>query len=103
MNEAEMYRKLDRLSELWKTLEERLKGTTVESRPLSLSRQDGGKVRLCYNGKPVAECTAEEKIAAASGLTEFMLRVKEVRKLMTLRAEEAITNLESVLAKLEGS
>lgn len=65
---------LDDLSAAWRELEAAVAGVLIEdpSCPLGVSRPGGaGRVRLCYKGRALAECTAAENLEAVYHLEAF--------------------------------
>jgi hypothetical protein len=67
MNKETLFGSLDELSQKWKALEKIVAtGPSLadESSRLSVQRH-GSTMRLCFNGRPLTECSTTEKIEAA--------------------------------------
>lgn len=72
MKGQEYYQVIDQITDLWARLEQLVSGPPVSSDhcKLCLARH-GDKMRLLYNGRPLNECSALERVAAVDELDTF--------------------------------
>lgn len=92
----ELKHQLDRLTAGWAAVEAQLaRGPSLTPADLKLTiMRCGGVMRLCYDGRPIAECSVEEKIAAAAELPALTIALREQRASLVSRAGFAAASLE---------
>lgn len=89
-----MYDNIDKLTALWRVMEERYANLTLSTNnPLELSRLGAAKVRLCYNGTPLLECSAKAKVEAVQYVPAFLKDYEEAKQLLTIKSAEAVEQL----------
>lgn len=99
------YSTVNDLTDAWNRLEKMAVRLIVEKEgiPLSTTRY-AGHVRLCYNGKPLGECKAQERCEAAKHLGPFLAEWKRRRNSLTEEAAQAAVLVNAAiddLAELE--
>lgn len=99
---SDVYEEVSRLMQLWSLLEDKLKKIEIidSSSPLSLVRH-GSKMRLCYIGKPISECTIEDKIEATIHVAKFMYVYSLLESDMLKKIEQGCKEVEKCIKSLE--
>lgn len=97
----ELYTAIDKLNIAFDNLELKLKGVTIKRDGLRLSFERYGSgnrmMRLCWDGKPLSECKAEEKVDAAEQIEALLATRNEIVKTLTVRARVAAENLTKIV------
>ena len=97
----ELYASIDTLNAAFINLESKLKGITIKREGLRLSfERHGDRMRLCWDGKPICECKAEEKVDAAEHIDFLLTARNEIISALTARARvaaERVTKLAETL------
>lgn len=98
----EVYAKLDRVTQLWREVEDKVKGIKVKEKecPLAMERSSG-VMRLTFMGKPILDCPASEKVEATEFLAQFHVIWRQAKRKMIAECEGAVALLERELEKLE--
>lgn len=99
MTVTEVYAELDRLNAAWERIEERLAGLPCElpGQRLTISRY-AGRMRLCFNGKPLHDCKVDEKIEAFEHFPILVATVEGATEERGRKAKAVADNLERWLA-----
>ncbi len=92
---TELFRLVDQIMDRWIELEKMLCEGELkfDGFPLSIERVNG-KMRICYNGRPIAECKSSEKVEAAFFLDRLADEINKKNAALILRAKSALTILE---------
>lgn len=73
----------------------------LPSKAMKVERALGGKMKLMYDGRPLAECKAIQKIEAVQYIPELLAVFQEVQSNILTDAETALLTLERVLPEFE--
>lgn len=93
---------IERINKSWAYIEERVKKHPFEVTGFPLSIQRVGRaIRVCYNGRPISECKAEEKVAATQYLEEFLMHYETTKTNLAQQANVAAALLESYSGKFK--
>lgn len=94
-----LYSIMDRLNDLITELEKQMKGTMIKVEGLNLSMERyNGQMRLLWNGKPVCECNAEDKINAMEHIDKLLSAKEKITSELMIRAELVCKKLEQINA-----
>ncbi len=93
-----MFEAADTLMELWKVIEKE----ALAYYPLPMEETDGltvqrygANMRLVYNGRPLSECSLQEKINASKDLDNLSERLRVYKHSKKEAIEAAIQKLEA--------
>lgn len=96
-----LYASIDALNAVLIVLESKLKGITIKQDGLRLSiERYGDQMRLCWDGKPICECKAEEKIEAAEHVGALLDARNEIIFNLTERAQTATKHVAKLVESL---
>lgn len=93
---------LNQLNQLWRDLETKLKGIPLKKSDFALSiERYGDLMRLCYNGKPITDCKAVEKVEAVDLVDTLLEHLTEETYSLNEKVRAASKHLEHILILLD--
>lgn len=91
------------ISHCWESIEQKLHNLVVEPNSyhclLSTTRVRG-RIRLCYAGKPMTECSADMRLRAVDHLEVFIRLWNKAKATAEAKAKEAKEKLSRISEKL---
>lgn len=96
------YEEHNKLQAKWERLEEMLCGIIVSDPSCKLSTvRVSGRVRLCYQGRPMAECSTTEKVEATEEIEKFVQIWRRRQETLDREVKEANEVMDATLNKLQ--